>query len=154
MMPRSIIIFLLISFNAQAEREYYVNAFSDNTVFECTVSSIFVKSEQKHFTPPKQLKYFTIAFVNKMDEVIIETKNLNSIYSYSHFVDLQNDWLNLKKGDLGVNYTLLNSEAENYLDIFENGKVVWEVNSNINPNLNAVSIAYCPDLRLAIKRIK
>lgn len=149
-----IVLLLFVSFNALADREYVVSIIDDNTAFRCTASSIISKSDKKYYHPPESAKNTTMTFVNDMDEVIFETANSSSIYTYTYFVDLQNDWFHLKKGELGINYKLINSEVENYLDIFENGKFVMDIKSKNDPSLSYVVIGYCPDLRLAIKRTK
>lgn len=146
-------IIYIISLCAQAEQQYRVSIFTDDTAFKCTVSSLYLKSNGQFYTSlPDNLKYLTLTFINRMDDVIIESENGSSIYSYNMFVDLKNDWMHLKKGDLGMNFVLKNGSIKNNLDVFNNGKVVLETGDEADRSAGGVSRLYCPDLRLSVRR--
>lgn len=135
-----------------AEQKYSMVIFTDDTAFKCSGTEIFIKADKKVYQAPDNLKYFTLTFVNEMDDVIFETKNGSTIYTYEKFVDLKYDWMHLKKNDLGVNYVLESGSILNFIDIFASGKVVIETTDRNDKSAGAIQRAYCPDLRLAIKR--
>jgi hypothetical protein len=135
-----------------AEQQYSVWKFTDDTAFKCSGAEIFVKADKKVYQAPDNLKYFTLTFVNEMDDVMFETKNGSSIYTYEKFIDLKDDWMHLKKNDLGMNYVLESESILNFIDIFASGKVVIETTDRNDRSAGAIQRAYCPDLRLAIKR--
>ena len=136
-----------------AEQQYSVWKFTDDTAFKCSVAEIFVKADKKVYQAPDNLKYFTLTFVNEMDDVMFETKNGSSIYTYEKFIDLKDDWMHLKKNDLGINYVLESGSILNFIDIFASGKVVMELTDRHDRSVGVIQRAYCPDLRLAIRRV-
>lgn len=150
------ILFFIFSVTASmfsmAEQQYSVLKFTDDTAFKCSGVEIFVKADKKVYHAPDNLKYFTLTFVNEMDDIIIETKNGSSIYTYDKFVDLKGDWMHLKKGDLGMNYVSESGSILNFIDVFANGKVVIETSDRNDRSVGHIQRAYCPDLRLAIRR--
>jgi hypothetical protein len=123
-----------------AEQQYSVWKFTDDTAFKCSVAEIFVKADKKVYQAPDNLKYFTLTFVNEMDDVMFETKNGSSIYTY-------------EKNDLGINYVLESGSILNFIDIFASGKVVMELTDRNDRSVGVIQRAYCPDLRLAIRRV-
>lgn len=126
--------------------------FTDDTVFECNVSEVFLKADRKVYKAPENLRRFTLTFVNQMDDIIFETQNAASVYKYNKFVDLKSDWMHIKSGSLGVNYTLINGTTINYIDVFESGKVVVETGARNDKTVGAIMRSVCSDLRLAIGR--
>ena len=148
-----LLLLCIVTYVVQAEQKYSIKIFTDGTSFKCSVYKVYNKSDKKVYKPNDSVNSFRLEFIREMNEVIIRTKNYTSTYTYSRFVDLEFDWFHLKKHDLGINYRLHNDFADNYLDIFENGKVVLEVNSKSDPAFGTIITAYCSDLRLFIEKI-